>query len=123
MEGYLAKAFLEYLRSNKAYEEEARKAGISLGFLTSVVEANIDDYVAEMIDWAADCGELYCPHCDDGEYYNANSVSRGEDGFLCPRCGKPLRSDWCARCGRHVGDTGDALVHQGWTYCKECFPG
>lgn len=123
MGGDLTKAFVEYLRSNRAYAEEAEKAGISIGFLAAVMAANIDDYIAEMVDWAARCGELYCPHCDEEEYYNARNVPRDKNNFLCPKCGKPLRSSCCAGCGRNITNIDDARVRQGWTYCEKCFPG
>ena len=118
----LLEALIEHLRFNRSYEEEAKKAGVSVGFLAAVMVANIDDYIAEMVEWAAQCGELYCPSCDDGEYYNANSVPRDENNFLCPKCGGPLRSNCCAGCGRDIADS-DGVVRQGWTYCKECVPG
>lgn len=119
----LLEALIRYLRSDDRYGDEARKAGISLGFLAAVMAANMDDYIAEMVEWAAQCGELYCPTCDDGEYYNANSVLRDEHNFLCPQCGGPLSSSCCAGCGRNIADVGSARVRGGWTYCSQCSPG
>ncbi|SMB96856.1 hypothetical protein SAMN00808754_1692 [Thermanaeromonas toyohensis ToBE] len=122
-EGLLLKAFVEYLRSDRNYEEEARRAGVSLGFLAAVMAANIDEYIAEMVDWAAQCREFYCPECNDGEYYNANNVPRDENGFLCSKCGRPLSSSCCAGCGRNIADVGGTQVHGGWAYCSGCSPG
>ena len=114
----LQRDFLNYLQ-NSYLQKEVREKGISLGFLASVMDVNIEEYIRDMIKFAVKIGEFHCSACDN--YYTANEAKVDEAGYLlCPCCNARLSAEWCDACGeeidysRPMAKKGDLII------CGEC---
>lgn len=118
----LEKAVSDYIKDNGTLKEKAEEGGVSLGFLSNYIVANIDEIFASEIVNAAETGELHCEDCD--AYYNYNEAVISDAGELtCPDCGGSLTSASCSICGTHLylykeGYIGK--IYKGKICCPEC---
>jgi NAD-dependent SIR2 family protein deacetylase len=111
---------LKHLKNN-GYAKEAQEAGVSVGFLAVVIEANLDEFISAMLDHASECGELACRSCLNGDYYSYQDAPRDKEGNpVCPDCGDLLRSSHCWFCGEQINSPREAEVRGGYTCCPEC---
>lgn len=114
----MQRVFYNYLKSSYL-QKEIRKKGISLGFLATVMDANIEEYIDDMLKLATEFGEFGCPKCDN--YYTANEAKVDDEGYLlCPQCGAKLTSSWCDACGEAIDHNFPMVNKNGSIMCQKC---
>ncbi|AOQ24567.1 hypothetical protein MTAT_19100 [Moorella thermoacetica] len=114
----LQKVFYNYLQGSYL-QKEVCKNGISLGFLATIMDANIEEYIDDMLKLATEVGEFGCPKCDN--YYTANEAKVDNEGcLLCPQCGAKLTSSWCDGCGQDIRYEVPMLDKNGRIICQHC---
>lgn len=121
----LEEQVLNYLQTTGKYGfKQAFKIGVSPSFVAGVIVANIDEIISEWLDFTQGIGELCCPNCD--EFFNRSEAVINEDGNShCSKCGKLLKSAYCALCYRDLELSNGTNVGQqvfGFCFCVDCVP-